>query len=67
MSSSIQNMCTVILCLMEATCMQIRAEEQEDLDKQQVSLLAPGDSSKVETTEEGETKFLKNPPVNTIG
>ena len=48
MSNSIQNMCTVTLCLIEAACMQIRVEEQEDEDKKQISLMAednPGASN----------------------
>ena len=32
-------MSTIILCLMECQCMQIRAEEQDDDDKQEIALM----------------------------
>ena len=66
MSSSIQNMCTVTLCLMEAVCMQVRAEEQEDEDKKQISLLGE-DGGKGERNGEGRNDIQRGPPVNTIG
>ena len=39
MNESIESICTIILCLMESQCMQIRAEEQDDIDKQKISLM----------------------------
>ena len=38
-NESIESICTVTLCLMESQCMQVRAEEQEDLDKLNISLM----------------------------
>ena len=30
---SMHSVCTIVLCLLETSCMQIRAEEQDDEDK----------------------------------
>ena len=38
-NTDLENICTILLCIMEATCMQIRAEEQEDNDKKGISLM----------------------------
>jgi len=34
-----ENVCNVLVSLVESTCMQIRAEEQEDDDKKGISLI----------------------------
>ena len=39
LNESIESICTIILCLMESQCMQIRAEEQDDIDKLKISLM----------------------------
>jgi predicted nuclease with TOPRIM domain len=38
-NESIESICTITLCLVESQCMQIRAEEQDDLDKQNIALM----------------------------
>lgn len=46
-NESIESICTVTLCLIESQCMQIRAEEQEDSDKADISLMGgKGQTSK---------------------
>ena len=47
---SIESMCTISLCLMESQCMQIRAEEQEDEDKQKIALMGQKDSKATKST-----------------
>ena len=41
---SMHNICTVLLCLVEEACMQIRAEEQEDEDKESIALMGRKDA-----------------------
>ena len=36
---NLQNVCKVVLCLLEVNCMQIRTEEQEDQDKKGIALM----------------------------
>lgn len=38
-NESIESICTITLCLVESQCMQIRAEEQDDIDKQNIALM----------------------------
>jgi hypothetical protein len=38
-TESMESVCTISLCLMESQCMQIRAEEQDDEDKQKIALM----------------------------
>jgi len=40
---SMQSICTIILSLVESSCMQIRAEEQDDEDKLDISLMGRKD------------------------
>lgn len=37
------NVCTIVLCLIESACMQIRAEEQDDDDKMDIALMGRKD------------------------
>ena len=37
--TSIENIAQIITCLLEANCMQIRAEEQDDEDKKGIALM----------------------------
>ena len=36
---SVHSICTISLCLMECACMQVRVEEQDDEDRDGISLL----------------------------
>lgn len=38
-NESIESICTVTLCLIENQCMQIRADEQDDIDKKNIALM----------------------------
>ena len=37
-NESIESVCTICLCLIEGQCMQIRSEEQDDVDKHNIAL-----------------------------
>lgn len=40
-----ESLCTIILCLTESQSMQIRSEEQDDIDKKNICLLGKRDAS----------------------
>ena len=41
---SMHSVCTVLLCLVEQACMQIRTEEQDDEDKESIALMGRKDA-----------------------
>lgn len=41
---SIDSICTITLCLIESQCMQIRAEEVDEMDKAKIALMGSKDT-----------------------
>ena len=39
MLDSVHSICTISLCLLECACMQVRIEEQDDQDRESISLM----------------------------